>query len=285
MATTTTTTTTGVRDIFVEANGVRHHLIARGSPGTPAVVMLHGLAGQAHVFDAAATRLAARYHVYCLDIRGRGESNWGAPDGYQVPNYVADLEAVRAALGLEHIALVGTALGGIIAMNYAAAFPEHVSRVVVNDVGPVVEPVGLDRILQHVSGAPEMFADMRAVLKYYRELYVRMVEHIDEEQLAEFARHNVRKDDNGMYVWKMDPAIRRRAAAPTGATSWDVFARITCPVLVVRGANSDLLSAETAAQMAAKASNCTAVEVPGVGHAPMLTEPAAVAALDHFLTD
>ena len=161
MATTTTTTTTGVRDIFVEANGVRHHLIARGSPGTPAVVMLHGLAGQAHVFDAAATRLAATYHVYCLDIRGRGESNWGAPDGYQVPNYVADLEAVRAALGLEHIALVGTALGGIIAMNYAAAFPEHVSRVVVNDVGPVVEPVGLDRILQHVSGAPEMFADIR----------------------------------------------------------------------------------------------------------------------------
>jgi len=280
-----TAVATGVRDIFVEANGVRHHLIARGSPGTPAVIMLHGLAGQAHVFDAAATRLAAHFHVYSLDIRGRGESNWGAPDSYQVPTYVADLEAVRTALGLENIALVGTALGGIVAMNYSAVFPEHVSRVVVNDVGPVVEPVGLERILQHVRGAPEMFADMRAVLKYYRELYVRMVEHIDEEQLAEFARHNVRKDDNGMYVWKMDPAIRRRAAATTGATSWDVFARITCPVLVVRGANSDLLSAETASKMAGSHPNCGVVEVPGIGHAPMLTEPAAIAALDHFLTD
>jgi pimeloyl-ACP methyl ester carboxylesterase len=97
----------GMRDIFVEANGLRHHLVARGSPGQPVVMMIHGLTQQAHVFDQVAARLASDFHVYCLDVRGRGESEWGPPDGYHVANYVEDLEAVRAALGLDQFALVG----------------------------------------------------------------------------------------------------------------------------------------------------------------------------------
>jgi pimeloyl-ACP methyl ester carboxylesterase len=98
------TTTYAVRDIFVEANGLRHHLIARGTPGSPVVMMIHGLAGQAHAFDAIANHLAAKYHVYCLDVRGRGESAWGPADQYGVDTYVADLEAVREALGLQRMA-------------------------------------------------------------------------------------------------------------------------------------------------------------------------------------
>ncbi len=274
---------TGVRDIFVEANGIRHHLIARGSQGTPVVVMLHGLAGQAHVFDAAATALAARNHVYCMDIRGRGESNWGPMEGYNVATYVADLEAVRTALGIGRFTLVGTGLGGIIAMNYATTHPENVAGIVVNDVGPELEAAGVERILKHVAEAPEMFADMKAVLKYYRELYVHMVEHIHEDALAEFARHNVRKNDNGLFVWKMDPVIRREAAPSLGRDPWGAFARIGCPVLVFRGERSDVLSAETAAKMASSLKDSEVVTVPGVGHAPTLTEPAAMDALGAFL--
>ena len=86
-----------IRDIFVQANGLRHHLVARGSPGAPVVVMIHGLAGQAHTFDGIANLLAERYHVYALDVRGRGESEWGPPDQYGTDTYVADLEAVREA--------------------------------------------------------------------------------------------------------------------------------------------------------------------------------------------
>ena len=273
------------RDIFVKANGLRHHLIARGKPGAPVVMMIHGLAGQARVFDGIANTLAEQFHVYCLDVRGRGESEWGAPDSYYTANYVDDLEAVRAALGLEQMALVGTSMGGIIAMNYAPAFPKHVTRLVLNDIGPKIEASGVERIGQYLASAPEYFKDIKSVVKYYREHYAPMVEHLQEDQIAEFARHNVRKDDTGLLSWKMDPAIRKMQPPPPGSRDpWEAFKAIKCPVLVLRGAKSDLLSAETAQAMNESLPDCRVVEVPGVGHAPVLVEPVAKAALLEFLT-
>jgi pimeloyl-ACP methyl ester carboxylesterase len=276
--------TTGARDIYVNANGLRHHLIARGHPGSPVVMMIHGLAGQAHTFDGIATKLSDRYHVYCLDVRGRGESEWGPANGYHVENYVADLEAVREALGLQRFALVGTSMGGIISMNYTPRFPERVDRVVLNDIGPEVDPVGLKRIIEYVGHAPTMFEDMKAVVKYYRENYAPMVEHLPEDQIADFARWNVRKSDAGIYVWKMDPAVR--AGGSTAAQTlepWDAVARITCPALILRGTKSDVLSADIAQRMVAVMPDARIVEVPGVGHAPVLTEPVAQRALEEFL--
>lgn len=277
-------TVTAARDIFVQANGLRHHLIARGSPGSPVVMMLHGLAGQAHAFDGIANQLAAKYHVYCLDVRGRGETEWGPPDGYHMDNYVADLEAVREALGLQHFALVGTSMGGIITMNYAPGFPDRVDRVVLNDVGPEIDPDGLARILAYVGRAPEMFADMKAVVKYYRENYAPMVEHLPEDQIADFARWNVRKSDSGVYVWKMDPAVRAgTSTAQPAVQPWDAAKQIACPALILRGAQSDVLSPEIAKRMIEVMPNARLVEIPGVGHAPVLTEPVAMKALHEFL--
>lgn len=271
------------RDIYVEANGIRHHLIARGAPGTPVVMMVHGLAGQAHVFDVIASHLASRYHVYCLDVRGRGESAWGAAEDYATDTYVADLEAVREALGLQRFVLIGTSMGGIISMNYAPKYPERVDRVVLNDIGPEIDPAGLQRISAYVGQAPEMFADMKAVMKYYRENYGPMVEHLPEDQIADFARANVRKNDNGVYVWKMDPAVRKFAGAQPAMDQWEVATAIPAPVLILRGANSDVLNAATAAKMVELMPNAKLVEIPGVGHAPILSEPESVRALDSFL--
>ena len=272
-----------IRDIFVEANGIRHHLIARGMPGSPVVMMLHGLAGQAHVFDVIANRLSARHHVYCLDVRGRGESAWGAANEYAIDTYVADLEAVRDALGLQRFSLVGTSMGGLITMQYAPKFPDHVEKAVLNDVGPEIDPEGLKRILSYVGGAPEMFADIKAVIRYYKEHYAPMVEHLPDDQVAEFARYNVRKSDSGVYVWKMDPAIRVTAAPPPATDNWEALKSIKCPVMVLRGAKSDVLSAPIAARMVEALPGTRLVEVPGVGHAPILSEPVAVAALEEFL--
>jgi pimeloyl-ACP methyl ester carboxylesterase len=271
------------RDIFVQANGLRHHLIARGHPGSPVVVMIHGLAGQAHTFDGIANHLGANYHVYCLDVRGRGESEWGPPEDYNTDTYVADLEAVVEALGLQRFSLVGTSMGGIITMNYAPRNPERVHRAVLNDVGPEIDPAGLQRIIQYVGNAPEMFADMKAVVKYYKEHYAPMVEHLNDDQLAEFARHNVRKSDSGMYVWKMDGAIRTTPAKPPSMDQWEVLKAMPCPVLVLRGAQSDVLSADIARRMLEALPDGRLVEVPGVGHAPVLSEPEAVRALEEFL--
>ncbi|MEO8539588.1 MAG: alpha/beta hydrolase [bacterium] len=277
------TTTYAVRDIFVEANGLRHHLIARGAPGSPVVMMVHGLAGQAHVFDAIANHLAAKYHVYCLDVRGRGETAWGPADKYEVDTYVADLESVREALGLQSMSLIGTSMGGLISMQYTPKHPEHVSRVVLNDIGPEVAPEGLKRILEYVGGAPEMFADMKAVIRYYKDHYAPMVEHLPDDQIADFARYNVRKSDSGVYVWKMDPAVRSAPASPTAVTPWDALKAIACPLLVLRGGKSDVLSSDIASRMVEAVPGSKLVEVPGVGHAPILVEPEAVKALDGFL--
>ena len=271
------------RDLFVEANGLRHHLVVRGSPSAPQVIMIHGLAGQAHTFDAIATLLAEKYHVYCLDVRGRGESEWGPPDGYHMQNYVADLEAVRQALSLEKFALLGTSMGGLITMNYAAVHPGRVRRAVLNDIGPEIDPAGAQRIMAYVGHAPEAFQNMRAVVKYYKENYAPMVAGLSDDQVAEFARWNVRKDDTGLYIWKMDPSVRKFSAPPAAPDPWETLKAIACPVLILRGAESDVLSPEIARRMGESLANCRLVEVAGVGHAPVLTEPEARQALDEFL--
>jgi len=247
------------------------------------VMMIHGLAGQAHTFDGIANYLAAKYHVYALDVRGRGESDWGPPGEYGIDTYVADLEAIRAALGLQRFSLVGTSMGGLIAMQYAPKYPERVERAVLNDVGPEIDPAGLQRILSYVGNAPEMFADMKAVVKYYREHYAPMVEHLADDQLVEFARYNVRRSDSGVYVWKMDPAVRTTPAPAPTVEPWEALEGMRCPVLILRGALSDVLSADIAARMVEAVPGGDTGGRAWVGHAPVLTEPVAVKALERFL--
>lgn len=274
-----------VRDIFVQANGLRHHLLARGAPGSPVVIMIHGLAGQAHTFDGIANILAAHYHVYCLDVRGRGESEWGPPDQYHIDTYVEDLEAVRQALGLQRFAIVGTSMGGLIAMHYTPRHPQHVSRIVLNDIGPEIHPEGLQRILAYIQNAPQMFADIKAVVRYYREHYAPMVAHLSDDQLTEFARYNVRRSDTGVYVWKMDPAVRTAPPKPPAIPPWDAYRAIQCPILILRGAQSDVLTPQIAQNMLQANPNARLVQIPNVGHAPLLIEPEARKALQAFLAE
>jgi pimeloyl-ACP methyl ester carboxylesterase len=109
------------------------------------------------------------------------------------------------------------------------------------------------------------------------------VEHLPDDQVAEFARYNVRKSDSGVYVWKMDPAVRAGGAPQPAMDPWDAWKAIACPILIVRGGNSDVLSAPIAARMREEQPEAKFVEVPGVGHAPVLSEPEAVKALEGFL--
>jgi pimeloyl-ACP methyl ester carboxylesterase len=273
------------RDVYVTANGLRHHLIARGSPGSRVLMLVHGLTQQAHVFDTLAISLAETYHVYALDVRGRGETEWGPPDGYHFSNYVADLEAVREALGLERFSLIGTSMGGFISMYYAAMFPDRVQRVVLNDAGPEIDPRGLQRIMAMSTSAPSAFNDLKAVAKYYMEENAPALAGRNPDEIMEYARWHVRHSDSGLYVWKMDPAVRQPPATPVPPPMlpWDAFNAIQAPVLIVRGEVSDILSEETAAKMVAGASSGMSIVVPGVGHAPTLTEPEALAAIETFL--
>ena len=125
-----------------------------------------------------------------------------------MPHYLDDLEAVRDALGIGRFSLVGTSMGGMISMYYAARHPELVAQVVLNDVGPEVDPAGLKRVQTMAGSAPEAFKDLKAVAKYYRDENAPVLGKRSDDEIAEYARWHVWRSDNGLYRWKMDPAIR-----------------------------------------------------------------------------
>ncbi len=129
-----------------------------------------------------------------------------------------------------------------------------------------------------------MFADLKAVVKYYKENYGPYIEHLPDDQITDFARWNVRLSDSGVWRWKMDPAVRTGIATTQPRLApWDAVKAIGCPALILRGANSDVLSTDVARATQEAMKDARLVEVPGVGHAPVLTEPVAMAALDEFL--
>ena len=156
-------------DRFIDANGLRLHYLDYGNDGAPWVVCVHGLSGNAHNFDALAPHLAAKYHVISVDVRGRGDSQWGPPTEYLPQNYVTDLARMLEGLGAARVSLIGTSMGGIISMTYAGGWPERVERLVVNDIGPEIDQAGLTRIANYVGTAPERFENIREVAKYYKE--------------------------------------------------------------------------------------------------------------------
>jgi len=269
---------------FVQANNLQLHYLDFGNRGAPPIICIHGLSGNAHHFDGLAPRLAGRYHVLSLDIRGRGESAWGAAGDYNPVTYVADLNAFINVLGLGRVSLIGTSMGGGIAMIFAGGYPDRVERLVLNDIGPEIDPVGLKRITDYFTEAPTEFADMAEVAAYYRANYP-FLTNVPEPALLEFVKWAVKFTPDGRLTWKLDPAVRnipRTGAAARPIDMWVPYARIQAKILVIRGAESDILAAATADRMRMVLPGTQTVEVPGTGHAPTLNEPAAVTAIMQF---
>jgi pimeloyl-ACP methyl ester carboxylesterase len=269
---------------FVTTRGIRLHYLDYGADGG-SLVCIHGLTGNAHNFDALAPHLVARYHVLSLDVRGRGDSGWGPGIEYTPQTYVADLAEFLDALAIERVTLIGTSMGGMISILFAGSYPDRVERMVLNDIGPDVDPKGIARIGSYVGDAPTEFADLTEVGAYYREHYPPM-RNLPEQQLLEQVKWSVKPAPGGKLTWKMDPQVRkpiRGGAAARPLDMWVPFTRIAAPVLVVRGAESDILSRATVSQMKSVIRNVEAVEVPGVGHAPSLSEPESLEAIKKFL--
>jgi pimeloyl-ACP methyl ester carboxylesterase len=271
-------------DRFVNANGLRLHYIDYGNDGAPWVVCVHGLTGNAHNFDALAPHLAAKYHVISVDVRGRGDSNWGPPTEYLNQNYVTDLAKMLEGLGIARASLIGTSMGGIISMMYAGGWPERVERLVINDIGPEIDPAGMARIASYVGEAPERFKDIGEVVKYYKENYPAMAK-LEDIVVADQVKWSVKPGTDGALAWKMDPNVRRPLRGATAQQRFDLwvpYARIACPTLIVRGADSDILDRGTASRMCKVLKHAKVVEVPGVGHAPSLTEVESLGAIREF---
>jgi len=257
----------------------------------PAVLCLPGLTRNARDFTGLAAHLAqdpnGRYRVLRLDSRGRGMSEW-ADD--PVAEYTVPVEAGDALALLDHLevaraAIIGTSRGGILGMMIGATAPGRLSCLVLNDVGPVIEPRGLDNIMGYLGVEPEAesFEAMAAALE--RAMGAAFPD-LSALQWLGFAR-TIYRDQGGRPRLSYDARLRdavEAAIQSAPADLWPLFDALAgLPILAVRGENSDILSAETLAEMARRRPDMAQVTVANRGHAPFLDEPAAVAAIDEFL--
>ena len=272
---------------------------ATGNPAHPHVVLcVHGLTRQGRDFDTLARALSRHARVICPDVVGRGHSDWLAdPAGYQIPVYAGDMLALLAHLHqqapLQVLDWVGTSMGGLIGMavcgHPAMPLPVPVRRLVLNDVGPVLEWDALERIGQYL-GAPVRFASVEEGAAALWNTSSSFGPHTPEQWL-ELSRPMLRRRE-GSSDWGMhyDPAIagpfrslQRDAAVEGEAQLWQLYDQITAQTLLLRGAESDLLSPATAQAMAQGGPRPQVLEFAKVGHAPTLMAPDQVAAVCDFL--
>jgi pimeloyl-ACP methyl ester carboxylesterase len=273
---------TALEDLFVEFDGIRHHVVRYGdAPDGPSVVCVHGQSQQARVFDAFAGYLASGYSVFSLDVRGRGDSGWGPPERYQYDVYERDLEGVRQGLGIERMRLVGTSMGGYIGLLYASRYGARVDALVLNDVGPEFARAGYDRIRTYFARVPDSFANFQEASSYMRETYAPSLAGRTDAEVDEYTWWHLRETADGRFDWKMDPDVRR-GPAQVVANAWERFAAIPCPIMVVRGERSDILTPDILAKMMDVQPTIEVVVVPDVGHPPLLDEPGVPDAVAAF---
>lgn len=248
------------------------------------VICVHGLTRNGRDFDALAAKLSERSRVVCPDVVGRGKSDWLAdPTQYQTPQYVADMAALVARMDVGWVDWVGTSMGGLIGMALAAQPGSPVRRLVLNDVGPFIPKAALERIAAYCGKAPP-FADGDALEAYLRDVHGSFGP-LTDEQWQHLARHGGRAVEEGVAL-AYDPgiAVPFNAVQPIADVDlWALWDAIHCPVLVLRGETSDLLSPETAAEMAARGPKATVIEIAGCGHAPALMDQGQVKVVDDWL--
>jgi pimeloyl-ACP methyl ester carboxylesterase len=250
------------------------------------VVCLPGLTRNSRDFTNLARQLSTRYRVLTPDLRGRGFSSWDAnPANYQPPVYFQDVFKLIAEQSRDALAIIGTSLGGILAMALAATAPTRIAGIVLNDVGPQIEAGALARIGQYV-GLRTRPGTWPEALAQSRTNYGSAYPDLDEAGWLDFTRRSYREDDAGVVVADYDPAIgdALRATQSTTFDLWPVWAGLAGkPVLVIRGARSDVLSTETVERMAREKPDLERFEVANRGHAPLLDEPGVLPAIDAFL--
>jgi len=262
-----------------------------GDRDNPRVVLcVHGLSRQGRDFDTLAQALSGRFRVVCPDVVGRGQSAWLAdPMGYQTPQYVADMVTLIARLNTRDVRWVGTSMGGLIGLGLASVPGTPVTRLVLNDIGPALEAAAIGRIASYV-GRPQQYATLDEAADATWSVSQGFGPHSREQWLA-LTRPQFKPAPDGQgFVPRMDPAVALPFKATTPemvkageAMLWQRYDAIRCPVLVMRGAESDLLSLATVQAMSQRGPRATVVEVAGVGHAPTLVAPDQVEAVRGFL--
>ncbi len=264
-----------------------HYRDYAGREDRPPIVCLPGLTRNARDFAELAERLAGEWRVVCPDLRGRGESAYAKdPMTYAPLTYLQDLEGLIYKLQVDRIVLIGTSLGGILTMLLGGAGHARIAGAVLNDVGPVLEAAGLDRIRSYVgkqSSWPTWLHAARAIATNNADVYP----DYGLQQWIDVAKRLCRLTEKGRIVYDYDMKIAEPFRLPGGEAGvdlWPAFDNLKgLPVVLIRGERSDILSDKTAKAMAKRHRGLDYVIIPRTGHAPSLNEPEAVAAINRLL--
>lgn len=250
------------------------------------LVCVHGLTRNGRDFDFLARQLAKEYRVVCPDVVGRGKSDWlKKSTGYGFPQYVADMVTLIARLDAAQVHWLGTSMGGLIGMFIAALEHSPITRLILNDVGPVITNESLRRIGEYLGKAPA-FASLEQAEQFIRSVSAPFG-RLTDAQWRHLTEHSVRQEPDGRWVMRYDPGIaepfKLGFLMHQDVILWPYYDAIRCPTLVIRGEESDLLPREALAAMAERGPRAWTREIPGVGHAPMFQDEAQVAIVRDFL--
>lgn len=261
-----------------------------GDPANPKVlVCVHGITRVSDDFDNMAAALCDQYRVVCPDVVGRGRSEWlRNPQYYQVPQYVSDMVTLLARLDAQTVHWFGTSMGGLIGMGLASLKDSPVRKLVLNDVGPALNPAAIARIGEYI-GQPVRFPTFEEAARYIKEISLTFGEHTDDEW-RKLAADVLRQDKDGQWVrhYDLGLAVPFKDATPESAKQaeamlWMAYDAISCPTMLVRGEHSDLVSRELAQAMTERGPKAKLVEIAGVGHAPTFIHADQIAIAREYL--
>jgi pimeloyl-ACP methyl ester carboxylesterase len=256
--------------------------------GAPAVLCLHGLTRNSRDFEDLAPHLQRRYRVIVPDLRGRGFSARDPQlQNYQPATYVQDILALLAAVDAPRVAVIGTSLGGMLAMMLSFGHPARIAGIVLNDVGPEIDPAGIERIKQYAGKLPPARSWSEAAAQT-KTVYGDAWPDLAPDRWHALARRGYRENAAGMIEADADPNIGEalRAAPAAALDLWPLWTALrNVPTLAIRGGRSDILSAATFAHMKRENPNLQRLVVANRGHVPLLDEPECIAAVDAFLSE
>jgi pimeloyl-ACP methyl ester carboxylesterase len=261
-----------------------------GDPHNPNVLLcVHGVTRVSDDFDRLALNLCDTYRVVCPDIVGRGRSDWlRDPKHYQVPQYIADIVTLLARIDAETVDWIGTSMGGLIGIGLASMPGNPLRKLILNDVGPALNPQALTRIGEYI-GKDMHFASFDEGAAYIRAISATFGPHTDQEW-HKLAADVLRQDRDGQWIRHYDLALAApfKTATPESlqlgeALLWAAYDAIKCPVLLMRGMQSDLLAETTAQAMTQRGPKAELVELAGIGHAPTLLHADQIAIATDFL--
>jgi pimeloyl-ACP methyl ester carboxylesterase len=269
-------------------DGLRlHYRDYAGPDDRPPIICLPGLTRNARDFAAVADRLAGQWRVICVELRGRGESAYAKDPMTYVPLvYLQDVEALLKELALPRFVAFGTSLGGLLTMLLAATGAERIAGAMLNDIGPELDPRGLDRIKLYVGKQTSWPTWLHAARTMADNLHDIYPDFTLDDWLA-FTKRLCKLSPNGRVVYDYDMRIAEPLRMPGGEAGFDIWPALDAlkdtPSVLLHGELSDLLSAATVRKMAARIPMMDCVTVPRVGHAPCLTETESVAGIDRLL--